>query len=540
MTSKLSSSSVGVIGETEAKLSNTQSLQITCRVAVRPNRFTFCIPLQSPVCRVGYTPNVRKGTDMTLFFIALVIAILAALSLGLGGLATVEYKIVTHHGQTTQLVQVVQSGIDAASKAIDDPGHPDLIDNPQYFCSIEVIPAILNSPGFGAGRFTIFSPRYEQDQVQGVRFGLTRESAKLSLESILAWENESAGRGVRALQKLPGITPTVVDSILDWLDADDNARSQGAEADYYRQQQKSYTPRNAVPVALEELLLIRNVERTMIFGDDLQLSFGATQSVLRTKSATPDDLGDPFSPLSIWDEAAPSRRRGRSSTNNASAWQFFLTPYSAEKIVNAQGVVRIFLNESNLEFLESQLRLHQLDAESIGFILSWRNVNGNIGDPLDLLDAEITVDEFTTLASPFSCSDPAMFERFLRLLDEAVTDSAIVVRGRINVNEAPRQVLEAVPELTPEIVTAMLERRKPGAETQRHTVWLLAEGIVDTDTMKTLSRRLTTGGDVYRIQVAGFFDNLPRLHRVEAVLDATVKPPRTVFYKDLTPLGISE
>jgi hypothetical protein len=467
---------------------------------------------------------------MALFFIALVIAILAALSLGLVGLATIEYKIIIHNGHTAQLVQVVQSGIDAAAKAIDDPERPNLFDNPERFCGIEVVPALLTPAGFGAARFTVFSPRCEQEQLQGVRFGLTRESAKLSLESILTWENESPGQGAQALQKLPGITPTVVDSILDWLDADDNTRPQGAESAYYQQQQKSYRPRNAVPIALEELLLIRDVERTMLFGDDVQLSFGTTQPVLRRRAASSDGQFDPFAPLEL--ETASQQ-----ATGNASAWQFLLTPYSAEKLVNAQNVVRLFLNESNLDFLESQLRLHQLDEESIRFILAWRNANGNIADPIDLLDAEITVNG-EIMTSPFSCSDPARYERFLRLLDETVTDSAIVVRGRINVNEAPQPVLEAVPELTPEWVTTILERRKSASETQRHAVWLLAEGIVDAATMKALSQRLTTGGDVYRIQVAGFFDGKPLLfHRAEAVLDATVKPPRMVFYKDLTPLG---
>jgi len=262
---------------------------------------------------------------------------------------------------------------------------------------------------------------------------------------------------------------------------------------------------------------------------------------------------DPFAPLDL------QLQHYNTQGPEAAAWQFLLTPYSAEKIVNPQNVVRVFLNESNVEFLESQLRLHQLDEESIRFILTWRQFNGNIGNPLDLLDAEITMPPEQQLeqqlaaqlplssgtthwqtTSPFSCSDPIMYERFLRLLDEAVTDSAIVVRGRINVNEAPRPVLEAVPELTPEIVSEIVQRRQPGEPRQRHAVWLLAEGIVDTGMMRTLSRRLTTGGDVYRIQVVGFFENRPALHRAEVVLDATVKPPRTVFYKDLTPLGFPE
>jgi len=471
---------------------------------------------------------------MILIFIALIVALFTILSLGLAGMATIEYRLALLNGQNAQLTQIVQSGIDAAAKAIDDPMRPDLIDNPERFCGIEVLPAYMNPAGLGAGRFTIFSPRIEQERLRGTRFGLTRESAKLSLETILAWETESAGRGAQALQNLPGITSVVVDSILDWLDADDDPRPQGAESDWYRQQQKSYGARNAPVIALEELLLIRDVQRTMIFGEDHQLTFGARQANLRRSLVLPDGIVDPFAPLDLQLE------HYNTQGYDASAWQFLLTPYSAEKIVNSHNVVRVFLNESNLEFLESQLRLHQLDEESIQFILAWRTIRGNIGDPLDLLDAEVMLDEVTALPSPFSCVDSMRYERFLRLLDEAVTDSTIVIRGRINVNEAPRPVLEAVPELTSETVTAILQRRRTGEVRQRHSVWLLAEGIVDLAMMRTLSRRLTTGGDVYRIQVIGFFDNRPTLQRAEAVLDATVKPPRTVFYKDLSPLGFPE
>ena len=476
---------------------------------------------------------------MVLFFAALIIVALAALSLGLVNLATLEYKTVAHHGQTAQLVQIVHSGIEAAAYAIDDPLHPDLANNPERFHMIEVLLAGFTSHALGSGRFTVFSPRLEQDQLSGIRFGLTRESAKLSLESVLAWETESPGQGVRALEKLSGITPEIIDSILDWLDADDNARPQGAESAYYQQQQKSYHSRNAVPVALEELLLIRGVQRSLLFGEDHQLAFGATQSTLRNVAASPSDGANPFAPLLSSIAVSNSQRSNGQRLDTASAWQFLLTPYSAEKLVNAQGVVRIFLNESNLEFLESQLRLHQIDEESIKFITTWRRERGNIDDPLDLLDAEITVGE-TAMTSPFSCSEPAKYERFLRLLDEATTESAIVLRGRINVNEASRLVLEAVPELTPELVTAILERRDGNPAVRRHTVWLLAEQVVDLEQMKTLSCRLTTGGDVYRIQVVGFFDDNPMFYRAEAVLDATVKPPKTVFYKDLTPLGMPE
>ena len=465
---------------------------------------------------------------MLLLFIVLTIALFALLSLGLLGLSTIEHQTVIQNGQTTQLVQILQSGIDSAGKAIGESDQANLFDNPERFRSIEVIPAALLPADFGTGRFTVFSPQIENDQLQGIRFGLTRESTKISLESILAWEMELPGQGLQALQQLPGITPTLVDSILDWLDADDTARPLGAESTWYQQQQKTYRPRNAVPIALEELLLIRGIERTMLFGEDHHQAFDADRETLQQRAASPDDFANSFTALETFDVP---------ESVAATAWQHFLTPYSAEKLVNANGTVRVFLNEPDLAFLESQLRLHLLDEESIHFILAWRNANGNIDSPLDLLDAELTL-ESEMLASPFSCLEPARYERFLRLLDETTTDAAIVLRGRINVHEASRPVLEAVPELTPDLVSAILNQRRPDDSTQRHAVWLLAEGIVDADLMETLLRRLTTGGDVYRLQVIAFFEGVPMISRAEAVLDATVKPPRTVFFKDLTPLGL--
>ena len=496
---------------------------------------------------------------MVLLLIALAVALFAVLSLALTNMATIEHRAVTQSGHTAQLVQIVHSGIDAAAQAIDCPTRPNLFDNPGRFGGIEVVPAHLTHHHFGAGRFTVFSPRVENEQVQGVRFGLTRESAKLSIEAVLAWENESPGWGEQALRNLPGITPEAIDSILDWLDADDDPRPQGAEAEWYREQDKHYTPRNAAIVTLEELLLIRGVERQMVFGDDHLFAFGVRQSTLRQVHSALDGVYDPFAPVTTMPHGGEQESY---ATYAATAWQFLVTPYSAEKLVNSEWVVRIHLNEPNLEFLESQMRLHQLDQPSIDFILAWRNTHGNINDPLDLLDVELPgiempldsplpTDGFiapapTQRAYTFSLSDAGTLsrrsshERFLRLLDEAVTDPAIVVRGRINVNEAPRVVLEAVPELTPQMVTAILERRNPDNEAHRHAVWLLAEGIVDLETMRTLSRRLTTGGDVYRAHVAGFFEGQRMFHRAEVVLDATVKPPRVVFYNDLTPLAFPE
>ena len=59
---------------------------------------------------------------------------------------------------------------------------------------------------------------------------------------------------------------TIVDSILDWRDADDFHRVNGAENDYYRSLPEPYDCKNAYFDTVEELLLVRGVTPELFFG----------------------------------------------------------------------------------------------------------------------------------------------------------------------------------------------------------------------------------------------------------------------------------
>jgi type II secretory pathway component PulK len=450
-------------------------------------------------------PHKRRG--IVLFFVVIVIAMLAVASLALLNVMSVEYESAILRGDDIQARQIVQSGIEYVASVLDSPDNVDLADNPVKFCAIEVVPEQFGHSNRGAGRFTLFSPRLENDQLHGIRFGLVNESTKLSLAAVLDWEQESPGQGLQSLQKLPGMTPTMAESILDWIDTDDEPRTSGGESGYYEQIGVTYRPRNAVPVTLDELLLVRDMTPILLFGTDDGLTYGAKRSNLLQKeqsSSEPQHFA----------ESIP--------------WTFLLTTCSAEKQVDPKGNTKINLNETNLETLESQLREHlgsELNEESVEFLIEWRKSKGNIDNLIDLLDAE---------GSPFSLNNADAEKRFLTLLDFTATDSSVVIKGRINVNEASRTVLEAVPDLTSEQVSEILGRQRKEPEKQRHAVWLLSERIVDKEMMKKLSKRLTTGGDVYRMQIAGLFDGLPMVNRAEIVLDATAKPAKQILFKDLS------
>ena len=61
---------------------------------------------------------------------------------------------------------------------------------------------------------------------------------------------------------------TIVDSVMDWKDADDLHRLHGAENDYYMSLPNPYKARNANFEALEELLLVKGITPEILYGDN--------------------------------------------------------------------------------------------------------------------------------------------------------------------------------------------------------------------------------------------------------------------------------
>ncbi len=145
------------------------------------------------------------------------------------------------------------------------------------------------------------------------------------------------------------------------------------------------------------------------------------------------------------------------------------------------------------------------------------------------------------IESPFADDRFAMREYLPVLLDRTTTLRTRVIPGRVNVNLAPRAVLVGVPGLDRTMVERIVAMRRATGEfddpVRRHPTWLLGEGLVDREQMRAMLPYLTCGGDVFRAQIVGYFDEGGAASRVELILDATSSPPRRVYWKDLRLFG---
>jgi general secretion pathway protein K len=101
------------------------------------------------------------------------------------------------------------------------------------------------------------------------------ESGKISLNGL----TDDSGIVLKNLLINQGTSPEnadiIVDSILDWKDADDLHRLHGAESDYYMSLPKPYKARNGDFQTLEELILVRGVTPEILYGT------GKTKGIIR-------------------------------------------------------------------------------------------------------------------------------------------------------------------------------------------------------------------------------------------------------------------
>jgi hypothetical protein len=145
------------------------------------------------------------------------------------------------------------------------------------------------------------------------------------------------------------------------------------------------------------------------------------------------------------------------------------------------------------------------------------------------------------LACPLRDDSQELLDQLPRIVDLTTTTDQAVIRGRVNINAAPRCVLLGIPGLDPSTVDRILTLRTTGADAsdlaRRQGLWLLTEGLVDRAGMKALWPYITGGGDVFRAQLVVQRPGSGRQARAEAIVDAAQTPPRQVYWRNLTLLG---
>jgi len=427
------------------------------------------------------------------------------------------------------------------------------------------IPVAADVDGGGrVGYFSVVTYDIDTDGLAaGSRFGLVDESSKINLNTLVFSDALQEGSAREILMTLPEMTEEIADAILDWLDSDDDTRDFGVETDYYQGLSPAYAAKNGPMDSLDELLLIPGITPQLLFGLDTNRN-----GVLDPAEAASNDISVNDSDLYL-------------------GWSAFLTLYSKESNLTAEGLPRININADDLEQLYDDLKstlpdewanmvilyrcapseriaeltiedlendVQTLEASRVELDFGVLESQRKFDTILDLFNLTINVGqtdgEFAGVATPDdvlsdSVKSPVTFINMgltIPLMMQSLTTfEGLTIPGRVNIMQAPRRVLLAIPGLDEDTVDLIIERRgtdfelddPDGADlNRRYETWLMVEGLLDPTTMKSLMKYVCAGGDVYRAEIVGYFPDGIATSRAEAVIDTTVPVPRVLFWRD--------
>ncbi len=550
----------------------------------------------------------HKHHAMILIIVLVAVAALSLGALAFSALMISEREVVHMTGRQIQATALAESGIEMARLFLSE--QPDVqYSDGKWHEAPEIFQGVLvfnDETPQGRGRFAIIAPAEDQG-FGSARFGLECESSKLNLNTLLQGK-EPQGKGLQGkglqskdgkqshrtrLMSLPGMSEEIADCILDWLDADNEPREFGAEAEYYESLDPPYQPTNGPMRCLQELLFVRGITREHLYGAD------------RNRNGMQDGNESDVAAIAQIDTTDNISHRG---------WSAYLTLFSREMITQPDGSPKIDLNQNDAEQLFTELE-EVFDTEWATFIVGYRqqkklyreessksspdnknphggskgksqndgsnsqNGGDNSGSSSDskkkedveqqeqatgeldlskplkqkldsvlvLIGSKIKVKykdskKSTVVAPLFADDSDAMREYLPKLMDHVATNCVKTFNGRVNVNLASAAVLAGVPGLDADLAEDIVGLRPSDPASidthQHHPTWLLIDGLVSLESMKALLPYLTAGGSVYKMQSVGFFDKGGPIVRLEAVIDATESPPSMLSLKNLTPLGI--
>lgn len=445
----------------------------------------------------------------------------------------------------------------------------DLFNNPGEFAAQPVAEAVGGTP---AGMFSLVAA--DEKKEGSIRYGMESECAKIPLcrgKTQLRKE---------ALMALPNMTEEIADSIIDYLDPDDEQQPNGAESTYYGSLNPPRQARNGPLLCIDELLLVKGVTPALLYGNDANMDGVAQPNETDGTESWPNDPGD------------GALNRG---------WYRYFTLHSVADNTKADATQKTNINGDQKAVAEALTKTFSMNIAA--YYVAYRTKNSNLNSIADLIDSEVEVESqqlqqawqsaglnpneaaqslgvtlpppnqnqgggrdaqgggrntttvtkdgvvVTTgnqgggnnnqppikLTSPWKAGDSASF--YEKMLTEYALDDKKTVQGVIDVQRAPAPVLMCLPDVTQEIADKIVGAAANKSGVLTSPAWLLTESLAPIEVMRKIESRVTVSPRTFRIESVGFFDRNGPVARIEAVISAAETVPSVLQRRDLTSVG---
>ena len=343
------------------------------------------------------------------------------------------------------------------------------------------------------------------------------ESSKLNINTVTKAQ----------LLELPYMEEDIADAIIDWRDKDDTPSVDGVEGGYYENLPFRYAIRNGPFRTIRELLLVKGLTQELLYGEDTNFN-GLLDYNERD--------GDESPPVDDRDDELDK------------GWIAYLTCYSYDKNVDAEGNQKININQANERQLQNSLGIRRSQAQ---WIVEKRG-NNRFNSIADLIDnsspqqpqqGSQQSSQQSSQRGPQSGSqsssqqaEPLDLQTFYQIADKITVDSGNKVPGKVNINTAPKWVLVALlggSEADEEVAENIIAYRAGLIDGMQSTADLMKAGLVNMGTFKKIANNITTRSDVYTIRCFATADRggfSGTTMQTEVVVDRSSSPPTTLYW----------
>ena len=385
--------------------------------------------------------------------------------------------------------------------------------------------------------YTIFACSDFDDEI--IRYGVTDLGGRISLNT--ADED--------TLMRLPNMTRSLVHCLMDYRDSNAEPMDEGIEEQQMDDSAgRTYSVKNGPLSTLEELLLVKGFDATVVYGEDANFN-----GMLEANEDDGDELFPPDDSNGELDRGLRGcavalargsnvdRRGGQRydlNTDSSAASSAGLGSGTQEFIELYRGEGNSFVHPSQL--LEMRYRLKDTVYEEDN---GGNGRGGRRGG-----DRRVKYAAGTWIDSGVDRSNIATVMDRLTTLPGG---GRMPTLGLLNVNTAPVEALTAVPGIDANLARTIVEDRRDltgdsvsvGADEERldargTTAWLYTEGLVDADTFRTIAPKLSARGYQFHVQCVGFGWPDGRFCVIEAVIDISGGSPRVTYLRDITRLGL--
>jgi len=338
----------------------------------------------------------------------------------------------------------------------------------------------------GDGYFWILKPNLSDHR--DYEYGLMDEGAKINLNEV----------SLETMLRLPGMTAELANSILDWRDENEEVTSGGAEGEYYLLLPEPYQCKNAPLETIEEVLLIKGADRELLYGEDTNRNGVLDWNEDDGDISLPDDNGNSHLDPGFFN---------------------YVTIHSYVMNIDSEGEERVNINRG-----QNRDQLAVILEEEFGEREALRILN-NI--PTSPIPYENMID--------FYFRSQMEYDDFVRIVDYITVDDDERVTGRININNAPKEVLMCLPGLEESDVDKLIRERESTGTEMDSVVWVTE--VLTEEKAQAIGSYITTQSFQYSADIVAASDDGRAYARYYVIIDTAEGTPTVIYKQSLHQLG---